>query len=151
ELYTVDQRFVIRGPRAPRPDIAIIAIDRVSLEEMRKRFTWPWPRHVYADLIDRLSRAGASVVAFDVVFDLPRAARDDNARAEPIPRSGRFVLACQYEPTVAGGNRGGDAGDQVTSLSDDERLTVLAAVQERLPRLRQPAPAWLGPLTADTF
>ncbi len=33
---------------------------------------WPWPRDVYAMLIDRLMEAGASVVALDILFPTPR-------------------------------------------------------------------------------
>jgi adenylate cyclase len=33
---------------------------------------WPWPRDVYAMLIDRLMQAGARVVALDILFPAPR-------------------------------------------------------------------------------
>lgn len=33
---------------------------------------WPWPRDVYAMLMDRLMGAGARVIAFDILFPAPR-------------------------------------------------------------------------------
>jgi adenylate cyclase len=152
ELYTVDQRFVIRGPRPTRPDIAIIGVDEVSLREMKARYgRFPWPRSVHARLIDRLRQAGAAVVAFDIVFDLPTPEAEDEAMAKAIHRSGRVVLASEYEPTVAGGGRGEEAADRLTVVSDSESLETLAAIQVKVPHVPDPAPLWLGPETTDTF
>jgi len=45
--------------------IVIVDIDDASMHELGQ---WPWPRHVVARLTDMLSRAGAKVIAFDVMF-----------------------------------------------------------------------------------
>ena len=55
---------------AENPHLRLIAIDEQSLQDPRHGgvATWPWPRAVYGGLLRRLARAGAKVVAFDVLF-----------------------------------------------------------------------------------
>ena len=65
EVESVDQRFRLRGARAPSGDVAIVAIDAKSTEEIGR---WPWSRRVHVDLIERLRDWGATTVAFDVLF-----------------------------------------------------------------------------------
>lgn len=65
ELKTIDLRFLIRGEKPAGNDIVIAVVDEKSLKEEGK---WIWPRKKIADLIDRLSDAGARVIAFDIVF-----------------------------------------------------------------------------------
>ena len=80
-LYTLDLSFLravsnqardvlmfwlAKPPQTDR--IAIVDIDEKSIRRLGQ---WPWSRHVLASLVDRLREAGASVVAFDVVFPEP--------------------------------------------------------------------------------
>jgi len=46
-------------------DIAVIAIDESSINTLGR---WPWPRDYHAALIDKLSKAGANVVGFDILL-----------------------------------------------------------------------------------
>ena len=57
----------------PRPileqrPVMIVDIDEASLREIGQ---WPWPRTLVADMVDRLTAAGAVAVAFDIVFAEP--------------------------------------------------------------------------------
>jgi adenylate cyclase len=70
ELKTLDLRMVSRGEMKPGGEIVIAAIDEKSIAELGR---WPWPRAELARLLDRLSAAGAKVIAFDVVFAEPDA------------------------------------------------------------------------------
>ena len=65
ELNWLDLRFRARGPVAPGPAVVIAAIDEKSLAAEGR---WPWPRSRIAALVDALSRDGAKVIAFDVLF-----------------------------------------------------------------------------------
>jgi len=73
---------------SPRPvppprgkPVTIIDLDENSLSEVGQ---WPWPRTVIAQLVHNLTRMGAVLVAFDVVF--PEADRMNPADvAEAIP------------------------------------------------------------------
>ena len=56
-------------PRAYRPmPVRIIDIDDESLRRLGQ---WPWPRKLFAELIDRLDSYGAAVIALDIVFPEP--------------------------------------------------------------------------------
>ncbi len=72
ELKAVDFRFQLRnvlfGNRPIGKDIAIITIDENSIERLGR---WPWPRRTHARLARWLEKAGAKVVAFDVLFTEP--------------------------------------------------------------------------------
>ena len=61
--------FQVLQPRvaAQRP-VVIVDIDEQSL---RKFGQWPWPRTRLAELVTRLTKAGALVIAFDVIFPEP--------------------------------------------------------------------------------
>ena len=68
------------SPQKHNPDspVRIVDIDETSLAQIGQ---WPWPRTVIADLLDRLGKAGAAVVAFDVQF-----AEADRTSLEQIVR-----------------------------------------------------------------
>ena len=56
-------------PREYKPSqVKIIDIDDASLERFGQ---WPWPRLLLAELVERLADAGASTIAFDMVFAEP--------------------------------------------------------------------------------
>ncbi len=65
ELKTIDLRLQARGVKRPGPNVAIAVIDEKSIAREGK---WMWPRSKFAELINRLSDAGAAVIAFDVGF-----------------------------------------------------------------------------------
>ena len=73
---------------APRvyEDAPVRVID-IDDESIRRLGQWPWPRSDIARLTDRLGQAGASVIAFDVVFSEPD--RTSPARiADQLARGG---------------------------------------------------------------
>lgn len=82
ELKTVDLRLVARGEISPRPEVVLAVIDEKSLDHEGK---WIWPRKKIADLIDRLSEAGARVIALDICFVEP----DDGREIRVINDIGR--------------------------------------------------------------
>jgi adenylate cyclase len=56
----------------PRPlgeaPVRIVDIDEESLKQIGQ---WPWPRDILAQLVDKLTEAGAAAIAFDVLFAEP--------------------------------------------------------------------------------
>ena len=58
---------VIPGTDVPMP-VKVVDIDDESLAQFGQ---WPWPRSLVSQLLEVLQRAGATVVAFDVVFAEP--------------------------------------------------------------------------------
>lgn len=79
------------APRSQQFPIVIIGIDDNSQQLLGR--PWPWPRQWHAKLIDALSRRGAQLIAFDVVFDNPSTEQDDAALSLAIRQSGNVVLA----------------------------------------------------------
>ncbi|MDP1772111.1 MAG: adenylate/guanylate cyclase domain-containing protein [Methylobacter sp.] len=61
---------LLAQPSAYTPDIKIILLDQASLDwgASVNGLSWPWPREAYAPVIRFLQRAGAKVIAFDVLY-----------------------------------------------------------------------------------
>lgn len=93
ELMTYDWRLRAT-PDVLRRDIVIVGIDSPSLKALA---AWPWSRSVHAELVDRLTRAKARVIAFDVDFSTPRTRQEDADFAAAVSRSQRVVLAAFQE------------------------------------------------------
>ena len=71
--------------------VVIVGIDEASFAELNLQ--WPWPRSLHGNLINSLTRAGASVIAFNVVFAEPSNPVDDSFMAQQIAQSKEVVLA----------------------------------------------------------
>lgn len=55
--------------RDPGNDIAIIAIDDTSLDNIGR---WPWSRNIHAEMIDKLADAGARAIGFTILLSEPQ-------------------------------------------------------------------------------
>ena len=118
ELGSVDRRFSVR-PQPPQPkDIAVVAIDDKTFDDLELR--WPFPRGRHAEVIDRLRRDGANVIVVDIQFTEPSGfepsdIENDNALYRAVQRAPRIVLATtevSTDPETFGETRvlgGGDA------------------------------------------
>lgn len=104
ENFAYDLAFDYRPVQVPA-NIAIVAIDDASLKIQGQ---FPWPRDVYARLLDKLPTA--RVVAFDVLFIEPDRANSqgDKIFAQALRRHGRVVLGAykQERSEVGGGEVG---------------------------------------------
>ena len=94
--------------------IVFIDIDAGSLEAIG---VWPFPRRVYADLVDRLTKAGAQDIVFDVDFSAASNAEDDALFARAIERAGNVSLAAFRQAASAQ-----SAGGEVINLPADPFL-----------------------------
>lgn len=93
ELKTYDFRFnTVRGPltgwRASDStfikngtDVVLVEIDDEAYRLMPEGWQWPYPRIVFAKIIDNLSKAGAKVITFDIQFDAPKDGDEEIAAA----------------------------------------------------------------------
>ena len=133
ELDSVDARFELRES-GPPDDVAFVAVDDVTFNDLSVR--WPFRRSLHARVIDRLTRAGAKAIAYDVQFTEPTKVAEDNALIEAVDRSPRIVLAttevdAKGRSRVLGGEEllaeiGARSGNAL--LNQDE-----GGVQRRLP------------------
>lgn len=79
--------------QAPDDRIKIIAIDEESLNQLGP---FPWPRSVYADMINNLMEAGAESVALDLLLIDPASdEQDDVLLAEQLQRYPQVYLPVQ--------------------------------------------------------
>jgi len=101
ELKGFDALTRAAAPNASQFPITIVAIDEASFAHVGKQ--WPWPREVYARAIDQVRKAGALVIALDVVLDTHSnsGAADDQRLVEALRTAGNVVLASNrvYEET----------------------------------------------------
>ena len=109
ELDTIDARFEIRGDVGAPADVVVVEIDDVSFNELNQ--AWPFPRSLHADAIDRLRRAGARVIAYDIQFTEPTRPSEDNALIGAVDRADGVVLATTE--VGQGGQTNVFGGDQV--------------------------------------
>jgi len=61
---------LLAQPSRVTPQIKLVLLDEPSIEWAQNELAlpWPWPREVYAPILEFLARGGARVVAFDVLF-----------------------------------------------------------------------------------
>jgi EAL domain-containing protein (putative c-di-GMP-specific phosphodiesterase class I)/CHASE2 domain-containing sensor protein len=71
-------------------DIVVVKVDDQSLRSVGR---WPWPRRYHAELVNRLTAAGAKQIFFDVQFYGPSDPLDDRLFTEALTKSGRVTLA----------------------------------------------------------
>ena len=92
ELKSLDLRFQMRGPIAPQLPIVIVSIDQDSFNDLN--LPWPWPRTLHAELIRMLAKAGAKVIALDILFTEPKPdPREDRALADAIRDAVNVILS----------------------------------------------------------
>lgn len=59
----------LRGHKQASPDVAVILIDEASLKAMNPLVgRWPWPRSVFADVIEFISMGSPKAIVFDILF-----------------------------------------------------------------------------------
>src|SRR5262245_30366708 len=83
-----DMRFRIAQSDATG-SLVLVKIDAPSLDQVG---VWPWPRSLYADLLDRLFAAGAEDVALDIDFSSESVSAEDAKLAEALARYGPRVI-----------------------------------------------------------
>ena len=89
--------------------IHLVEIDAKSLQQLQK---WPWPRNYHAQLVDRLTEAGAAQIVFDVDFSSRSEPEGDAAFAAALKRSeGKVVL-----PTFRQAASSGHSTEEIESL-----------------------------------
>src|SRR6476620_2394440 len=91
ELRSVDTRFSVRGTQKQPDDVAVVAIDTKTFNDLKVQ--WPFPRRYHAKVLDRLRKDGAKAIAFDIQFTEQTTPRDDNALIDAVGRTKNVVLA----------------------------------------------------------
>jgi len=83
-------------PEKASPEIILVLIDQPSLDFYAQQgISWPWPRQMYAAVLDFLRLAQAKAVVLDLILSEPSAygVEDDRLLAEAIKRQGKTFLS----------------------------------------------------------
>ncbi|MGO8184642.1 EAL domain-containing protein [Rhizobium leguminosarum] len=117
----VSWRFRV-APRAASGSIVYVAIDKRSLDAVG---TWPWPRSLYAHLIDKLTAAGVDDIFIDVDFSTPSTPAEDNRLAKALADAGGGVILPVFKQYL-----GAEAGSRavvtrpIPGLADNAWLSL---------------------------
>jgi len=69
---------VLHKPLVPNQDIVVVAIDDASLETLWEKYgEWPFPRKVYADIINHIEKDNPQAIIFDLMF--LKSMKDENS------------------------------------------------------------------------
>ena len=85
--------FKVRGARSWDDRVVVIEIDDDSLKKLG---AFPWSRKRYQQLIEQLTPANPSVIAFDVLLSEP--SRDDVGLAKAMDEHQRVVMPLAWNP-----------------------------------------------------
>lgn len=117
--YDLPFRF---GEQTPPGDVVLVYLDEASHQDLDQPLSQPWDRRIHAQLVEKLTREGARVIVFDILFHDENPEQDE-AFAAAIQKHGNVVLA----------------GELVRTESEvDERTSLLLAT----PALRRAAAGW---------
>ena len=96
ELKTYDQLCRLKASNlTPPKEIVLVVVDQGSLKAAeRQGVNWPWPRQMYAPILEFCASSGARAVAFDIVFTEPSVygVEDDKLLAEALKANGHAFL-----------------------------------------------------------
>lgn len=94
----LDFLFTLRGSREVPSDVIIITMDRVSARNLNlPPDPGKWPRSLHARLVEILTKQGAAVIAFDVLFDEVRNPDHNSMFADSIKNAHNVVLCESVE------------------------------------------------------
>jgi adenylate cyclase len=93
ERFGLGLLFGLRGVRPPPAEVVIVNVDR----DVAVRLNLPlvpetWPRSHHAQLTERLVQAGATAIAFDILFKEARSDTEDRTFAAAIRQAQNVVL-----------------------------------------------------------
>lgn len=88
ERLSYNTLFRLRGELPWDDRIVLVTIDDASIQALGR---FPWSRQRYIQLLDKLSKAGPSVVAIDLIWSEP--SPDDAELAQVMSQYGQVVLA----------------------------------------------------------
>jgi diguanylate cyclase (GGDEF)-like protein len=98
----------------------LITVDDESIEKLKMK--WPFPRHIYANLIKKIEAAHPRLIGLDLIFSGKDNPLDDLMLEEALKESGKVVLASYIN----------SKRDYVTSLSEISAAAVGSGVVNKI-------------------
>lgn len=85
--------FAARGAIAAPEDVVIVSLNSAAAERLGySRYSYTWPRTVYADLLEQLQETQARLVVMDIAFKDPRSEYEDAAFAQALQSFPNTIL-----------------------------------------------------------
>jgi len=131
EQRTWDWRAAFMAkPGKATDDIRLILLDGKSLDWGRKQsaLNWPWPKEMYAAVVDFCRRGGAKTLAFDVLFEDPSGygIEDDRRFGQALATFGNTATS------VALDDEDGSGGEHWPAGTPLPQFKVIGLTQWRL-------------------
>jgi adenylate cyclase len=97
-----DLLHFIRNHEIRVDEAVIVYLDEKSHLDLGQPLNAPWDRAIHAQMIDRLTSAGARAIVMDIVFSdaNPTKAEADQKLADAIKRNGHVILGTDYLRTA---------------------------------------------------
>ena len=94
-LKTLDLLFKVTPLPPASQQVVMVTLDQPDLDFFQKQgVSWPWPRQLYAPIIEFCQRGGARAVIFDVLYTETSVygSEDDQRLAQAMAASGNVIL-----------------------------------------------------------
>ena len=94
-LQTLDLLFRHVPLAKASPQVVVVTVDQADLDFFKNQgVVWPWPRQLYAHLIDYCKQAGARAVIFDILYTEASSygPEDDNHLAQAAAAAGNVTF-----------------------------------------------------------
>lgn len=94
-LKTLDLLFRHVPLAKTSPEVVVVTVDQADLDFFKNQgVVWPWPRQLYAHIVDYCKQAGAKAVIFDLLFTEASSygPEDDNRLAQTTAAAGNVAL-----------------------------------------------------------
>ena len=91
------------------PEVLVVTVGQADMDFFKDQgVVWPWPRQLYAPLIDYCRQSGARAVIFDLLFSTPSSygPEDDHRLAQAVAAAGNVVLPFFLTREETGANAG---------------------------------------------
>lgn len=131
-----DLPFLFRPVIVP-DEVRMVYLNDDAHRALGQPYDRAWDRGLHAQLVERLTEAGARAIVFDIVFSGPSANPSADERlARALKANGRVILASEYTPFAFGAGEGyrverpheplaeAAAGLGITQLAQDEDMQV---------------------------
>ena len=95
QLKTLDHLFRLVPLTGASPQVVVVTVDQPDLDFFKEQgVTWPWPRQLYAPIVEYCRHSGARAVIFDILFtEASSYGPDDDQRlARALAAAGNTVL-----------------------------------------------------------
>lgn len=120
--YLDEQLISHRFSGAPRPasnSIVFLAIDKKTLDSVG---TWPWPRSLYATILDKLYQADVNDIFVDIDFSTPSTKQEDERLGSALRDAGGGVILPVFKQQASADGKGIEATKPIPLLAENAWL-----------------------------